>query len=95
MEKTPDLSIAGTSLAEWIQMLAGSAVVPYAKKMAKSAQWGGAPEIAACAHMRKVNIHVYERRGSGFELTVPFDVGGSRTVAVLYTGGVHYDALVL
>lgn len=95
MEQSPGLSIAGTSLAEWIQMLAGCPVSQYARKMAKSAQWGGAPEIAACAHMRKVNIHVYERRGSGFELTVPFDVGGTRTVRVLYVGGVHYDALIL
>lgn len=95
MERNPGLTIAGTTLADWIQMLAGSPVTEYAKKMAKGAQWGGAPEIAACAHMRKVNIHVYERRGNGFELTVPFDVGGSRTITVLYVGGVHYDALVL
>lgn len=94
MEKNPSLSIAGTSLAEWIQMLAGSSVQQYAKKMAKSAQWGGAPEIAACAHMRQVNVHVYERKGTAFELTVPFDVGSSKTVSVLYVGGVHYDALV-
>merc|ERR1712176_912205 len=51
MEKNPSLSIAGTTLSEWIQMLSGTAVGPYAKKMAKSAQWGGAPEIAACSHM--------------------------------------------
>lgn len=96
MEKNPDLSIAGTCLADWIQMLAGSSLQQYAKNMAKSAQWGGAPEIAACAHMRKVNLHVYERRGDKIELSVPFDVAGStRTVAVLYVGGVHYDALVM
>jgi len=95
MERRPDLSIAGTTLADWIQMVAGCPVAQYAKKMAKSAQWGGAPEIAACAHMRHTNIHVYERRGSGFDLTVPFDVGGSSTICVLYVGGVHYDALVL
>lgn len=96
IEKNPDLSIAGTRLADWIQMLAGSSLQQYAKNMAKSAQWGGAPEIAACAHMRKVNLHVYERRGDRIELSVPFDVAGStRTVAVLYVGGVHYDALVM
>lgn len=94
METHSDLSIAGTSLADWIQMLAGTQVQLYARKMAKGSQWGGAPEIAACAHMRNVNIHVYERRGRGFELTVPFDVGGSKTIGVLYVGGVHYDALV-
>lgn len=94
MEKNPSLQIAGTSLAEWIQMLGGGPVAQYARKMAKpGSQWGGAPEIASCAHMVKVNIHVYERRPAGFELTVPFDVGGARTVTVLYVGGVHYDAL--
>lgn len=96
MEMHPDLSIAGTTLAEWVMMLAGSPIGPYAKKMAKGSQWGGAPEIAACAHMRMVNVHVYERRAKGFELTVPFDVAGcSKTVSVLYVGGVHYDALVM
>lgn len=95
MEKNPGLDIAGTPLAEWIQMLGGGNIAQYARKMAKGAEWGGAPEIAACAHMSGINIHVYQRQGAGFELTVPFDVGGSRTVTVLYVGGVHYDALVL
>mmetsp|Transcript_49325 Transcript_49325/g.104917 ORF Transcript_49325/g.104917 Transcript_49325/m.104917 type:complete len:735 (-) Transcript_49325:268-2472(-) len=95
MESHPSLLIAGTPLSEWIQMLAGSEVHTYAKKMAKGAQWGGAPEIACCAHLKKVNIHVYEqRRKAEYELTVPFDIPGStKTVNVLYVGGVHYDAL--
>lgn len=95
MEKNPELTIAGTSLANWIQMLAGVPVAQYVKKMSKGSTWGGAPEIAACAHMKKVNIHIYERKNGSFELTVPFEVGGARTVSVLYVGGVHYDALVL
>lgn len=36
-----------------------------------------------------------DTRGGEYELSIPFDVGGSRTVSVLYVGGVHYDALVL
>merc|ERR1712232_498880 len=60
MEHHPDLHIAGTPLSDWIRMLTGSEVVPYARKMAKGAQWGGAPEIAVCSHMKRVNIHVYE-----------------------------------
>merc|ERR1712100_851410 len=35
MEKRPDLTIAGTSLADWIQMLAGVPVPQYVKKMSK------------------------------------------------------------
>jgi len=94
MEEHPELLIAGTALGEWIQMLTGQNVTQYARKMAKGSQWGGAPEMAVCSKMKNVNIHVYERRGASFELTVPFDVGSSQTVRVLYVGGVHYDALV-
>merc|ERR1712187_415773 len=88
MEKNPALQISGTALTDWVQMLAGVPLVPYVKNMAKNSTWGGAPEIAVCAQRYKVNIHVYERKGRGFELTVPFDVGGSKTVTVLYVGGV-------
>lgn len=95
MGRNPELSIAGTPLADWIQMLAGQTLEIYARQMAKKGNWGGAPEIAACSHLKLANIHVYERRGEQFELTVPFDVpGASKTVNVLYVGGVHYDALV-
>jgi len=45
MERNPSLEIAGTSLQEWIQMLAGSSIENYARKMAKGAQWGGAPRL--------------------------------------------------
>jgi len=90
------MPIAGVPLGEWIEMVSGVTVTRYTKQLGKGTQWGDAAEIAACAHMRRVNIHVYERKGFDFKLTVPFNVAGaSRTVAVLYVGGVHYDALVM
>lgn len=92
MERNTDMNISGTPLAMWVQLSAGTAVGPYAKRMAKSGTWGGDLEIAVFAQMKKVNVHVYN---AGFKLTVPFDVAGSsRTVNVCYSG-VHYDALVL
>jgi len=54
--------------------------------------------MAACSRMKKVNIHVYEasgQGGGGFKRISCFDApGASKTVHVLYRGGVHYDALV-
>jgi len=96
IEKNPDLEIAGTSLSEWISMLAGTSVEVYAKRMAKTGVWGTAQEIVACAHLKRVNIQVYQPKGSGFEMISDFNVtSASRTIAVLYSGGTHYDALVL
>lgn len=33
------------------------------KRCLKKHSGGGAPEIAVCAHMKTVNIHVYQRKG--------------------------------
>jgi hypothetical protein len=59
--------------------------------------WGGGIEMAACSHLKKVNVHVYERRQDGsFERISCFDspTPTMRTVEVLYQGGVHYDSLL-
>ena len=63
--------------------------------------WGGGIEMAACAHLKRVNVWVYEankKQGGGFERISCFDAPGrtpsTHTVHVLYRGGVHYDALV-
>jgi hypothetical protein len=55
--------------------------------------------MAACSVLHSVNIHVYERqrggfRGNSFKRISCFDVkNATKTVHVLYTGGVHYNAL--
>ncbi len=65
--------------------------------------------MAAFSRLKRVNVHVYERKrgggmfsrrgrgsgGGGFKRISCFDYPGARqTVHVLYCGGVHYDALV-
>jgi len=53
--------------------------------------------MAACSHLKKVNVHVYERSTLGsYKRISCFDCekGARGTVHVLYCGGVHYDALV-
>ena len=66
----------------------------YAQKMARGG-WGGGIEMAACSHLKGVNVHVYEKSRTGFKRIARFDSGGrgARIVNVLYQGGVHYDAL--
>jgi hypothetical protein len=67
--------------------------------MRRPSQWGGGIEMAACSVLHSVNIHVYERqrggfRGNSFKRISCFDVkNATKTVHVLYTGGVHYNAL--
>ena len=67
--------------------------------------WGGAIEIAVCARLHGVVVHVYERSGSGgfFERIAAFTGNdgsalsssskASKTVSVVYSGRCHYDAL--
>ena len=62
--------------------------------------WGGGIEMAACSHLKRVNVHVYERSTMGSYKRIScfdYERGGApprTTVHVLYCGGVHYDALV-
>lgn len=101
VQQNPSLEIAGDTLEEWVRWDANSTVAEYARRMAVSG-WGGGIEMAACSLLKNVNVHVYEslsRRGGScsndFKRISCFDSpNASRTVHVLYQGGVHYDALV-
>lgn len=94
IEKNGSLSIAETPLKEWVKWDSGTSVSTYASRISRSG-WGGGIEMAACSRMRGVNVHVYERSSVGYKRISCFDVpGATRTVHVLYRGGVHYDALV-
>ena len=67
----------------------------YADRMRSDGQWGGAIEMALCAVMKRVHIHVYEKHTRGF-LRISSFTGGDRcqkVVSVIYGGRVHYDAL--
>jgi hypothetical protein len=102
-----DVRIADTPLSDWVQWDSGESPGAYARRLSRSG-WGGGIELAACARLKRVNVHVYERKGSAFKRISCFDVPPSsssssarssvtatpvRTLHVLYCGGVHYDAL--
>lgn len=97
VENNPDLKIADTPVKDWVKCDSGRSVSSYARGMGQSG-WGGGIEMAACARLKGINVHVYEKRGmmkGGYQRISCFDVKGARkTVHVLYQGGVHYDALV-
>lgn len=92
-------AIAETPLRDWVKWDSGSSVREYARRIAVGG-WGGGIEMAACARLKRVNVHVYERAagGGGFKRISCFDSpqnsATAKTVHVLYCGGVHYDALV-
>lgn len=90
----PDEAIADTPLKEWVLWDSGSTVAAYAARQ-RRAGWGGGIEMAACSRAKNVNIFVYEQRGGEFKRISCFDAPTptSRTLHVLYAGGVHYDAL--
>jgi len=93
----PDYKISDTPVRDWVKWDAGTSVQNYARSMA-SGGWGGGIEMASFSQMKRVNVHVFERRrggGGGYKRISVFDVkGADKTVHVLYCGGVHYDALV-
>ena len=93
----PELEIAETPMRDWVKWDSGKSVSSYASSMAVSG-WGGGIEMAACSHLKKVNVHVYERSMLGaYKRISCFDFDekpGRKTLHVLYCGGVHYDALV-
>lgn len=94
----PRLEIAGDTLEEWVQWDANTTCDVYARRMAQSG-WGGGIEMAACSHVWKVNVHVYEQKQGGhFRRISCFDhpdKQAKRTVNVLYRGRMHFDALVV
>lgn len=101
VQQNPSLQIAGDTLEEWVRWDSSSTVADYARKMSVSG-WGGGIEMAACSLLKNVNVHVYESScrssrssASEFKRISCFDSpNASRTIHVLYQGGVHYDALV-
>jgi hypothetical protein len=104
----PDVPISGTPIRDWVLWDSGLDVAAYAARMKTGNHWGGAIELAVCARVKDVCIDVYESGDDRvFRCISSFCNGGaaaplpaastrrpeSRTVNVLYTGRVHYDAL--
>jgi len=95
VERNPKIEISGDTLEQWVAWDANTSVSNYARRMAVSG-WGGGIEMAVCSLVKKVNVHVYESKASGFKRISCFDCPepAKRTIHVLYQGGVHFDALV-
>mmetsp|Transcript_115436 Transcript_115436/g.203857 ORF Transcript_115436/g.203857 Transcript_115436/m.203857 type:complete len:444 (-) Transcript_115436:120-1451(-) len=98
VQEHPQLEIAGDTLEEWVRWDANKSCDQYASKMAHTG-WGGGVEMAACSHLKRVNVHVYEQRGHGqFKRISCFNfprIKDAPTLHVLYQGRMHFDALLV
>lgn len=56
VEAHPETLIAETPLRDWVKWDTGSSVRDYARRMAVGG-WGGGIEMAACARLKRVNVH--------------------------------------
>jgi len=96
--RNPSLEIADTPLQDWVSWDSGMPVTVYAAKMSVTG-WGGGVEMAACARLKGVDVHVYEASRGSWRLISAFPGHASgkeatHTVRVAYQGRCHYDALV-
>lgn len=99
----PHEKIANTTVAEWVDMIAGQDAESYAELLSVSDAWGGELELAIATRILDISINVFEPsepRGH-FRCITSFgrlrkDPSG-RTVSVVYhTEPVrHYDALLV
>lgn len=99
VQQNASVTIAESPLRDWVKWDTGQSVQAYARRMMHSGHWGGGIEIAAAVRIKRVNIHVYEasrRERGAFKRISRFNSPGAKnTIHVLYTGGVHYDALAV
>jgi len=78
IKANPNLEIAETPMKDWVKWDSGCTVAQYASRMAVSG-WGGGIEMAACSHLKRVNVHVYERGSFGsYKRISCFDVDAAR-----------------
>eukprot|EP00750_Incisomonas_marina_P025038 INCI5302.2.p1 GENE.INCI5302.2~~INCI5302.2.p1 ORF type:complete len:329 (+),score=35.00 INCI5302.2:226-1212(+) len=99
LQRNAHMKIAESPLGDWVKWDTGQTVTAYARRMMGGNYWGGGIEIACCVRMKKVNIHVYEvsrRNRSVFKRISCFNCpNATQTAHILYTGGIHYDALAV
>ncbi|GMI11991.1 hypothetical protein TrLO_g5767 [Triparma laevis f. longispina] len=93
IKKNPTKEIAGTAIKEWVFWDCSMDCEAYADSMITGSKWGGAIEIAVCAHVTKKDVLVYEKKGKGFECISKFVGGGEGEIRLCYSGRCHYDAL--
>jgi len=95
---SPDMLIADNPIKDWVLWDSGLDVKAYAKTMRTGSRWGGAVELAVCAQLKAVAIHIYEKGARGFARISAFgeDTCSKPKLQVVnlhYGGRVHYDAL--
>lgn len=93
IKKNSTKEIAGTAIKEWVFWDCSMDCEAYADSMITGSKWGGAIEIAVCAHVTKKDVLVYEKKGRGFECISKFVGGGEGEIRLCYSGRCHYDAL--
>ena len=99
----PNEEISDTPISDYILWDSQMSVKAYTNKMRVGNDWGGAIEIAVCATIKNVEVHVYEKKGNKFIRISKFAAGGARSgstsappvVSVLYGGRCHYDAMTI
>lgn len=94
--KNPTFKISDTPLSDWVKWDSGTNCRDYANRMSRGA-WGGGIEMSCAAHIKGVNLHVYEQVRGGYKrisaFDNPVDPESRPIVRVLYCGGVHYGLL--
>jgi hypothetical protein len=94
----PDCKISDTPLSDWIKWDSSINCIQYARKMSGSS-WGGGIEMAITSHIKKCNVHVYEKNMFGYKRISAFDYADEpekrHTIRVVYQGSCHYDALIV
>jgi hypothetical protein len=99
MASHPHEEISDTPISDYILWDSQTSVKAYTGRMRSGNDWGGAIEIAVCARIKNVEIHVYEKKGGNFIRISKFEATNSdsapRVVSVLYGGRCHYDAMVV
>ena len=94
--------ISGNAISDWVLWDSKSSVTAYTDRMRHGSDWGGAIEIAVCARIKNIEVHIYERKDNNFQLISKFEPCFSnyakierKFVSVVYGGRCHYDALVI
>lgn len=92
----PNATVGDNPIKDWVLWDTGMDTSSYSRAMRSGSRWGGAVELAVCAKVKRMHVHVYEKSRAGFVRISSFE--GDRgpnagVINVLYGGRVHYDAL--
>lgn len=96
IETCSDTVISGQPIRDWILWESGDDPRTYGEAMRLGGEWGGALEMAVCAHIKDVKIHVYRKIDrERFQRICAFNAGNRAApsvLSVLFRPG-HYDVL--